>query len=346
MTSGLLDLSEVQPGTRRLEGVGVVRRGLARLIDLGVLQLAALAGAAQVFVLPFLLEGVFGPAVYAVIERLVADETAGWSRLWNLVVGLTGLTAMHTLSEGLHGSTIGKRLCGITVISEEGYPAGMKAAFKRSLGFLVDQLFFGLVGAHFIHNDPKAQRVGDSWAGTMVVRLHALEPTARRTGGRFVLASGLGLAAVGAVSLLWYAGLIVHGARAAAADRVEILEVVPLPDQQVRPGERANFSMRVRHDLQSAYRGTVGLFVLDREGFAPVGDRIWVSRGGGTVTLRKRLPVPAEATAPGSFVLNLGIGLYPALNEEAASADAGYDLQMIACDSEPRELCVLRGLKH
>jgi len=223
----------------------------------------------------------------------------------------------------------------------------MKAAFKRSVGFFVDQLLFGLVGAHFIHNSPNAQRVGDRWAGTMVVRLQALKPTARRTGGRFVLASVLGLAAVGAVNFLWYAGLIVHGARAAAADRIEILEVVPLADQRLGPGERANFSIQVRHELHSAYRGTVGLFVLDRERFVPVGDRIPFSRGDGTITLRKRLPIPARPTAPGSFVLSLGVGLYPALNDEAVSASAGYDLQMIACDSSrPDDLCVLRGLQN
>jgi hypothetical protein len=33
------------------------------------------------------------------------------------------VTLLHTLSEGLHGSAIGKRVCGITVVSEDGAPS-------------------------------------------------------------------------------------------------------------------------------------------------------------------------------------------------------------------------------
>ena len=341
MTGALLDLGEEKPGTPRLEGVGVARRGLARLIDMGVLQVAFAIGALHAVALSLLLQALFGPASYAAMEGLMANQATVGSRLLDLSVGLLGLIAMHTFCEGLHGSTIGKRLCGITVVSDDGGAAGMLAALKRSLGFLVDQMFFGLVGAHFIHNDPKAQRLGDQWADTMVVRIDELEPSSRRSTGRLVLATVVGLAAAAGVAFLSFGAQVAYGARAAAADRVKILDVVLLPDQEPSPGGRANFAVRVRHDLSSVPRGTLGLLVLGEEDFTPTGGRTHVIRGGGTVTLRERLSVPSVPAAPGSFVVRLAVGLYPALNEEAPSAFDAYDVEMIACaHDEPNVLCV------
>lgn len=343
MTGDLLGVDEEAPS---LEGVGVIRRGLARLLDMGVLQLGFLLGTVQVAALPVLLEGWFGPGVWAAFERLLTDAPTGWDRLGQTLLALAGITVLHTLSEGLHGSTLGKRIFGITVVSEDGSPASLKAGFKRSLGFLVDQLFFGLVGAHAIYNDPQGQRLGDSWAGTMVVRLGALEPSARRNAGRFLGANTLGLVAAGVVAFAWNAGLIAYGARATADDRIEIVEVVPLPDQHLRPGRPAAFEIKLKHELRSAYRGTVALYVLDGEDYKPVAAPIRFSRGDGPITLTEQLPIPIEPTAPGSWVLRLGVEMYPALNHQAPSAGGGYDLQMLACDSAPRELCVLRGLRY
>ena len=48
--------------------------------------------------------------------------------LLETVLGLLGVTLVHTLCEGLHGSTIGKKVCGITVVSEDGTPSGSSPA--------------------------------------------------------------------------------------------------------------------------------------------------------------------------------------------------------------------------
>ena len=39
----------------------------------------------------------------------------------------------------------------------------------RSLGYYVDGLFFGLVGWTSMSRSPTKQRLGDKWAGTVVV---------------------------------------------------------------------------------------------------------------------------------------------------------------------------------
>lgn len=96
--------------------------------------------------------------------------------LWGYVAAMLGSLLMHTLSEGLHGSTLGKRICGIVVIGEDGSPASITAAFKRSLAFYWDGLFFGLIAYERMSRSPKRQRVGDAWGKTMVVQISAVPP--------------------------------------------------------------------------------------------------------------------------------------------------------------------------
>ena len=85
--------------------------------------------------------------------------------------GALGATAMHVLAEWLHGSTIGKRLCGITVIHEDGGPASFAGVVRRNVAYLLDAMFFGFVAYHKITQSPRSQRVGDQWGRTMVVRI-------------------------------------------------------------------------------------------------------------------------------------------------------------------------------
>ena len=191
MTLGLFDGNEGRiDGPPPIEGVGVARRVLARVIDVVVLQLAIGVGAAAAYLAASVLVDSLGPGTAAAIERLANASSSSWRGSWHdVALGLLGLTLLHTLCEGLHGSTIGKRVCGITVVSESGTPAGIRAGLKRSLGFLVDQIAFGLVGIHKILNSPLQQRVGDEWAHTVVVRSKALAPGSRRSGWRFVAAT-------------------------------------------------------------------------------------------------------------------------------------------------------------
>jgi uncharacterized RDD family membrane protein YckC len=78
--------------------------------------------------------------------------------------------AYYVLAEGLTGRTLGKRIVGIRVVSEDGQQVGLEAAFVRNLLRFVDGLFFYLVGALFAFTSPRGQRLGDRAAHTLVVR--------------------------------------------------------------------------------------------------------------------------------------------------------------------------------
>lgn len=93
------------------------------------------------------------------------------------------------------------RLCGITVIAEDGAPATLLQALKRETAFFLDALFVGFVAARAMQGSPRRQRIGDQWARTMVVRLKALRPESRRSGWRFAEAALAGLAADEAIIL-------------------------------------------------------------------------------------------------------------------------------------------------
>jgi uncharacterized RDD family membrane protein YckC len=76
----------------------------------------------------------------------------------------------YTLLEGGVGGSVGKLVCGMKVLSEEGTKCGFRQAFIRNILRVVDGLFFYLVGAILIWQSPKRQRLGDRAAGTVVVK--------------------------------------------------------------------------------------------------------------------------------------------------------------------------------
>jgi uncharacterized RDD family membrane protein YckC len=105
-----------------------------------------------------------------------------------ILAGLTANVAYHTLSEGLHGASLGKFLCGLQVVSEDGSSCSMKAAFVRSAAFLIDGLFCGLIAFTAMKDSDRRQRYGDRWAQTVVAPRGDL-PSSRRSVGRFLFAA-------------------------------------------------------------------------------------------------------------------------------------------------------------
>jgi uncharacterized RDD family membrane protein YckC len=190
MLPTILEADDTQAAeTTGLEGVGFWLRALARGIDLTVHFAATFLTGVTAVVIVSVAAAVTGGDPDEALARMTATPVLGY------VAALLGGLLMHVCSEGLHGSTIGKRLCGITVVREDGGPAGPVAALKRSLAFYVDSLFFGLLAAMRMADSPERQRIGDSWAGTVVVRIRALPPERRRSALRFVLAAAAGLTA-------------------------------------------------------------------------------------------------------------------------------------------------------
>jgi uncharacterized RDD family membrane protein YckC len=74
------------------------------------------------------------------------------------------------LSEGITGTTLGKRLFGLRVVrAEDGRPCGPLQAIIRTGLRLVDNLLFSVPGIAAIVTSPRCQRLGDRAAKTLVV---------------------------------------------------------------------------------------------------------------------------------------------------------------------------------
>lgn len=134
----------------------------------------------------------YGVAAYAGIclgfgAFIVAPERAeafvgslGANSFLGVSFSILGWILYHACMEGVHGSSLGKGILGLTVLSEDGRPCTLKQGWKRSLAFLVDSLFFGLIGFNAIRKSKRRQRVGDEWADTVVVRTRSLPAFLRR----------------------------------------------------------------------------------------------------------------------------------------------------------------------
>jgi uncharacterized RDD family membrane protein YckC len=114
------------------------------------------------------LESITGHASADVLESL--QKTSFIGRIGGVIATL----AYHALFEGVAGSTVGKRLLGLQVITMDGTPLRFVQGVRRSLAFLVDALFFGAIAANEMKDSPEKQRIGDRWAGTRVVRRRSM----------------------------------------------------------------------------------------------------------------------------------------------------------------------------
>jgi uncharacterized RDD family membrane protein YckC len=78
--------------------------------------------------------------------------------------------AYYAVLEGLFGATVGKRIAGVRVTDLTGRRIGWQAAILRNLGRLLDALpFLYLLGGILTLNSRLHQRLGDRFAGTLVV---------------------------------------------------------------------------------------------------------------------------------------------------------------------------------
>ena len=164
----------------------------ARLIDIVIHTVFGVVTALVVGVVLAVLAAGQGQPFEATAARL------GQSRALDYLLAILGLVAYHTICEGLHGSTLGKALVGITVRTEDGGPAGVAAAGLRSLAAVPESLLLGLPAAISINSSPRQQRYGDKWAHTIVVRTKSLLPASRRSVLRLLAVAAFGLFADGA----------------------------------------------------------------------------------------------------------------------------------------------------
>jgi uncharacterized membrane protein SpoIIM required for sporulation/uncharacterized RDD family membrane protein YckC len=110
--------------------------------------------------------------ILAMILQLWPKQGATWARA---VLGLAAFAVVwgyYTLFEGLwRGQTPGKRALGLRVIRDTGHGIGLADAAARNLLRAADLLPPPyLLGALLVAVHPKAKRLGDMVAGTVVVR--------------------------------------------------------------------------------------------------------------------------------------------------------------------------------
>jgi uncharacterized RDD family membrane protein YckC len=167
-----------EPGA--IEGVAFWPRVGARLIDLVIHYIVGI------------LVGFFF-AVVVLIAAAGHPDPIQLARMRHtgiavFVFSLLGSVVYEIICEGLHGSTLGKLVLGMCVVQEDGAPCRFSSALIRSLAYLVDALFFGLIGYMAMQGSPQMQRKGDEWAHTIVCRRSAIPVETLRSGGRFILA--------------------------------------------------------------------------------------------------------------------------------------------------------------
>lgn len=91
---------------------------------------------------------------------------------WFAIVSLLFPVGYWVISEGLGGATPGKRFLRLRVVSVHGGRCTFMQAWKRTLLRMVDYLpLFYLVGLIVALRNPWRQRLGDRWAGTMVIEI-------------------------------------------------------------------------------------------------------------------------------------------------------------------------------
>ncbi|HEV7627756.1 MAG TPA: RDD family protein, partial [Streptomyces sp.] len=70
-----------------------------------------------------------------------------------------------------HGRSVGKLLCGLRVVREDGGPIRFRHALVRgAIGVIEIQLLFGVVACAASLVSARGRRLGDVFAGTLVVR--------------------------------------------------------------------------------------------------------------------------------------------------------------------------------
>jgi uncharacterized RDD family membrane protein YckC len=106
------------------------------------------------------------------------------SSLPAMLMALLGQFVYHSISEGLHGSTVGKRLLGLVTLDEDTRPCSLRQGLGRSAAFFIDGLFFAIPAAVSISQSALRQRIGDRWLRTVVVRRTSVSPSLLRSGTR------------------------------------------------------------------------------------------------------------------------------------------------------------------
>jgi uncharacterized RDD family membrane protein YckC len=141
--------------SKEFEFASLFRRGLAWSIDFLIITIPAVT-----------------PFYFVLKDGFFPENPFQYFALffYSLTVMFLGNFLYHSLSEGLWGKTVGKKICGIVVLKEDFSKCTVGRGFLRNLMWVVDGFFYYLVAAVAMAGTVKWQRLGDLVAGTVVVR--------------------------------------------------------------------------------------------------------------------------------------------------------------------------------
>lgn len=164
--------------------VGFARRAVARALDL---------------VLTSFLGGLLATLLLLALganESLLGRELPiGGLGVWLIQTAM--MIVYHGVAESLGGTTLGKLLCGLQVVGEQGEPLPVGRGLVRNAWVPVDGLLLGLVAYIAMRQSPHRQRLGDRFAHSLVLRRAELPESVRTPSGAVAhgIILGLGLAA-------------------------------------------------------------------------------------------------------------------------------------------------------
>jgi uncharacterized RDD family membrane protein YckC len=151
---GRLEIETPDHVVLRFQLAGAGNRGFAAIVD---------------FLVAFILTFALGYAFQLLAEQDPSFVNwEGWAVFAELLIAWLYFVLLEWL---WNGQTLGKRIFGLRVISEDGEPARFVAVIVRNLVRVVDflPLFYGL-GLVTLIASPRSQRLGDYAGGTFVVR--------------------------------------------------------------------------------------------------------------------------------------------------------------------------------
>lgn len=175
-------------------------RALARLLDIIFLMLTLM---------------VFAPALGGSGSRLAADlvgrELPLVEKIIPSLADMMYLALMfilpgilfHTLMTWLAGTTPMKWVVGVAVQRTDGRAPGFGPSFIRSAAMVADGFLFGAVGQFVMSRSPLTQRLGDKWAGTVVIKARSWRQLSLlRLAAAFIFSLAAAIFTAGAVLLL------------------------------------------------------------------------------------------------------------------------------------------------
>jgi uncharacterized RDD family membrane protein YckC len=160
---------------------GFGRRAGGRVIDMVTHQILAVVA------------GVIAGVTIAVLETggiVPAGSIQSMGKhgfLFNMLAGSLASLVGTTAQTAICGASVGKAILGMRVVRLDGSRPGLGASLVRELGYFIDVFFFGLVGKAAMDASALAERYGDQWAGTAVVRADHAGGSGRPSGLRIAV---------------------------------------------------------------------------------------------------------------------------------------------------------------